>query len=199
MIGNHEKKGLYIMKKLMYLVVIALYFCTSIKSNSTIEKSIINESDNDNFYPEDDILWIGLSYLDNEQAKEDVRAALKDDFDWILKMAELENRVVDISKIPIALTFFDLNHEGRDEIIAFVSNNELHGTKASGALYVIAYTENGFIEKSIAGFPLDTSTLDDPTTKQIGIINTGKEWDDLVVNSVDLAVSGQHWSTEINK
>jgi len=193
------------MKNLLFLVVIALCSCTSITTNNTIEKfndddsKIINEYVDDNFYLEDEILWIGLSYLDNEQTKEDVRSALKDDFDWILKMAELENKVVDINKIPIALTFFDLNHDGSDEIIAFVSNRELHGTKASGALYVIAYTENGFKEKSIAGFPLDTSTLDAPTTKQIGIINTGKEWDDLVINSVDLDVSGLYWSTEINK
>ena len=148
---------------------------------------------------EAEIQWLFLVSSGNEAVKEDVRLALKDEFDWVLKMSELENKVVDVNKIPIALTLFDLNHDGKDEIIAFVSNIEFQGANDSGALYVIGYMENGFKAKCIAGFPLDISTLDNPKSKQVGVINNGKEWDDLIINSVDLAVSGLHWDTNVSK
>ena len=174
-------------KLLLFLLSIILCSCTS-----------IDKSDDNNVYWEDDILWIGLTYADNEQAKEDVRTALKGDFDLILKMAKHEKREMDIKEIPIATAYFDLNHDGRDDIIAFISNIELHGVRANGALYVIADTEDGLMGKAIAGFPLIRETLDDPMSKQIGIIDAGNEWVNLVVDSPDLVVRRGQWSTKIN-
>jgi len=130
-----------------------------------------------------EVNWIFLSYDGYDDEKEAIKTYLKR---------------TNAEDVPIAIGLYDLNHDGSNEIIAFISDVELHGAKESGCLVIFIYDEYVILNaKWIAGFPLYIQMLDNPSIKQIGIINTGEEWDDLFINAFD-AVSSytSHWNTK---
>ena len=133
------------------------------------------------------IKWISLSYNGYEKEKEAI-------INYYQRAFEIIRIVKDKSpdEVPIAVGYYDFNHDGVDEIITFISDTEFHGAKDSGGLYVLKYDGkviNG--ENSIAGFQLDTLTLNDPRSKQIGVIYNEEGWDDLYIN-------GLKWKTAID-
>lgn len=133
-----------------------------------------------------EIEWISLSFDENYEVKEAIRVYEKKAFEVIktVKNKEAED-------VPIAIGFYDLNHDGTDEILAFISDTEFHGAKDSGGLYVYAYDGKTILGyRGIAGFSLDNSRLDDENSKQIGILYQEKGWDNLYINN-------RIWETEI--
>jgi hypothetical protein len=137
------------------------------------------------------VKWLTLSYDEYEAERDAVRAFYKTEIDMI----ENENS---FTSIDIAIGFHDFNDDGVEEIISFISgNSSFHGTRASGYLNVFAYDGKRITgNRGIAGFPLDNSTLNDPSSKQIGVIPNKSGWDYLYVNTPDIDV--RIWETEID-
>ena len=162
-----------------------------------IYSDIISQAFTNVCYIPDDIPqieWISLSYDGYDKEKEAIVEFLKEGFDVIKKVSGRTP-----VEVPIAVGCYDLNNDGVDEIIAFISDTMFHGAKSSGGLFVFKYDGKTITSmRSIAGFPLDTSTLDDPKSKQIGIIKNEGGWDYLYIYSVDLKVHGSKWETEID-
>jgi hypothetical protein len=130
--------------------------------------------------------WILLSYDGYEEERAAVRAFYKRDIDMI------DNP----KSIDIAIGRHDFNRDGVEEIVSFISGSEFHGARASGYLSIFTYDGKNITgNRGIAGFPLENSTLNDPASKQIGVIPNSGGWDYLYINSPDIGV--RIWETEI--
>ena len=127
------------------------------------------------------IKWISLSYDGYENEKAAIIFYFTEDFESIRRVSDRTS-----DEVPIAIRCYDLNHDGRDEIIAFISDSYFHGASDSGGLFVLEYDGKTITDgRNIAGFQLDTSTLNDPRSEQIGIINNEEGWDDLYIDGLE--------------
>jgi hypothetical protein len=132
-----------------------------------------------------DIEWIELSYENFEDEKSAIKVCLKDDFDTVKLVHD-----IDTDKIPIAIGLYDLNYDGNPEIVAVISNSFFHGVSQSGGLFVFKYDGSKITAYTeIAGFKFDLENLGYAEAKQIGVIRKNDGWDDLYVNNL-------YWSSE---
>ena len=129
------------------------------------------------------LTWITLHY--DGEGYENAKSAVENYFETAFRVIE-ETKSKNREEIPIAIGFYDLDHDGTPEIIAFISDTEFCGANDSGGLFVFTY--NGKVimaEREIAGFPLNTSTINNPESHQIGIIRNIHGWDNLYINISD--------------
>lgn len=146
-------------------------------------------------YDSEDIQWISLSYSGHEIIREEIRTYLNKRFAWYV-----HDRPIGDEGIPTAIGLYDLNNDGTLEIIAFISHSELVGAKDSGALFVFIHDGTGIVgDIWLPSFPLVTSTLEDPNSRQIGIVRTETTWDELFVRPdslPDAPYNGRSWNLE---
>ena len=171
---------MYTFTKLIFatrIITISLMLFTGTRAYPSFTKYIF-------VYP--NVKWISLVYDDYSEEREKIIDFYKKTFDtiWVVKNKTPE-------EVPIAIGLYDFDHDGVNEIIAFISDTEFCGAKDSGGLHVLSYDGEDIINsRGIAGFPLETRTLNDPESRQIGIIRNRKGWDYLYVN-------GRVWKTTI--
>jgi len=146
----------------------------------------------------EEIAWVSLQYngVGYETARNAIIDYLSNDFTNIKKT---KNK--DSNEIPIAICFYDLNHDNNLEIIAFISDTEFCGANDSGGLFIFDYDGTSIrADRRIAGFPLDVNTITNSDSKQIGIIINKKGWDMLYVNTMDKYMNNQYkktiWETD---
>jgi len=140
------------------------------------------------------VQWISLSYIEHEKERNLIRILHYGSSDKSMYIT----RGRTIGDVPIAIGLYDLNNDGIDELIVFISDSDLHGASSSGFLKVLTYDDEYVsFSRGIAGFPLYTPMLDNQNLRQIGRVNKGGEWDYLLVNAWDsLQPSALFWSTE---
>ena len=83
----------------------------------------------------------------------------------------------------IAIGFYDLNHDGIDEIIAVISGDGWGGSRNTGCLLVFRYDGESIMgSRHLGSTMLHLQYLDDPASQQIGIIRSETGWDYIYQN-----------------
>jgi hypothetical protein len=139
------------------------------------------------YVPEVD--WISLSYDMYSKKREAIKEYFREEFEGT-------------NYLEIAIGLYDLNDDGADEIITFITASGFQGARQSGHLFVMTYDGNDIaLSRSISGFALDIDTLDDVNSKQIGVANLDNAWADLVICIRDTPIGYESpvvgfWRTE---
>ena len=171
-------------KKLTMIYVISILILTSCAFCDTAKISDTEELDAG-------IEWISLSYEGNEEKREEIRRYLDKENAFLAdRPSAVENAT------PVAISLYDVNSDGNEEVIAFITHNYLMSARSSGALSVFFYDESGIAdETSLPAFPLDIESLNNSYSKQIGLKKNKDNWADLVIRSEDLETESV-WSTK---
>ncbi|MCL2580427.1 MAG: hypothetical protein FWE32_10435 [Oscillospiraceae bacterium] len=126
-----------------------------------------------------EIQWISFDYDSPDDrysvAREAIREFLELDYD-----EQIAGWVVPAS---IAIGFYDLDHDGVDEIIAVITGAGFVGSRNTGTLYVFKTDGESIIAgRDVRGTMLALESINDPDSQQIGLVRNEAGWDYLYHN-----------------
>ena len=125
-----------------------------------------------------DIIWLDFSDINYVQERVAVTEWFQEDYEMmksVLGECYYEN--------PIFISTYDLNNDGKDEIIAFLSGAYWGGGNATGALYVLSYDGKNILRDAlVANFQIDLTELK-TSNNQIGIKENNNGHFDFIIHN----------------
>ena len=138
---------------------------------------------------ESDITWLSLSLTEYSFERNLVREWMDEEVELIRRTGENPG-----FEPTIYIQVYDLNHDGNDEVIAFIGGSSfLGGARSSGRFQVFVY-ESGEIKNHLSlplGIYIDVSALE--YSHQIGILDRVDGMDDFIILNRLFVWNGTSW------